>query len=405
MSCSNINNAYEVAIMKDTKACNKYLEIMIWSWIFCAVTYVVYMMSTHGWPSDYPAHIRSALEDQGYSLLTVILRVLYLLSGNAILLSCFIGAVVACTGTAIKYLIMTMLDDEYGNFEGGRSIYVIIFSYAVLFVGSIKIPRFYPYFYIKDYFHGAFLTQPWQNSTYVVMRLFAVLSFAMFLKCLRSAKEGVKARELFSLFIVLALANAFKPNFIIAFAPSAFILCLINVIKEKERVIIVEYVKIAVVFILSLLPLIFQYMVLFGDDPENGWGFTIIKMLEFLKGGFPIYVMVSNFIFPVLVLFLVGKMRWQDQALVLAWIHEILTFFEAMFLTETGSRAGAGNFGWNMMNATLILFVVSFAAILKLPKEKKNSPILYASVGFLLLNIFNGLMYFGNIFQGQSFYC
>ena len=95
----------------------------------------------------------------------------------------------------------------------------------------------------------------------------------------------------------------------------------------------------------------------------------------------------------------------KNNILLLSWILEIITFFEMMFLTETGPRAMDGNFSWGIYLSSLILFICCIAELIAIPKQEKHRWAHSVAWCILLLHLINGFMYFGILIMGGGYGC
>ncbi len=383
------------------------LNVLLWLVVFSVSTYVVYEMTTNSpepYTSDYPAHISSAMSGTGYSVMEIIMKLLYMISGNTVLISIFIGVLTSTTAVAVIALV-NYLSGIQGNSTS------VLFSYCSIFLASIFIPVLNPFWYAGQTERGtisSFITQPWHNSTYVGMRVFAIISVLIFLRCWDEADEGIKLKDLILLCIMLAITNLFKPNFIIAFGPAVFIMLFIEFIffhRERWK----EYAKIFAAGIISMLPLVLQYKMLFIGG-NGGWQISTERFWAYIHQDGGIFVLLTNFLFPVIITILAAVNDENVQAkrsLVLAWIMELASLFESVFLAETGDRANDGNFSWGIYCTTLILFIICFAVLVRLKNDRncKCKGVLTLAEVLLIMHTANGFMYFGNIFKGYSYLC
>lgn len=420
--CENVENGNRTSkqLTKDYK-----LDIpcmILGFWVFCSVSYLTYRMSLSDgvtFFSDYVTHIMTVVEDNtssAYSLMSLLFRILYNITGNTILISLFIGALVCLTGWAIRkaLVVILRLQDKtdncislYQNDENYK-LFLGFLSFGLIFLSALYIPKRAP-FYLQAVPHdiiivGSLITQPWHNSTYVAMRLFAILSFISFVQLLEEDSGRVNPKSLIRFFVLLLITNLFKPNFVIAFAPAAFLICLIELIRNHGKGL-VKYVWLGVAFVASLVPLLYQYVVLFSSDAEAGIAFSLDKFVGYVETGFFPWLLISNLSFPFIVTVLSLVNHRKNNILLLSWILEIITFFEMMFIKETGLRTLDGNFGWGMMLSSLILFVCCVAELITIPKHEKYRWARSAAWCVLLLHLINGFMYFGILIMGGTYCC
>lgn len=399
-----------------------WLNIVLGLWTFCAVSYMtVRMMTTSGdsYKSDYIVHIRMGIQGELYSLMGHIIKILYILTGEHleifyILFASVIGMLVVMTAVNIRYamqlLIMTENDSLWDkNITIMYRELITLFSYGLVFLGTIEIP-FKTSFYIMgdtqtgelirigDTLLGTLITQPWHNSTYIGMRCFAILSFTVWIKIWKGQREA-KLKDYLKLLLFLLITNSFKPNFIIAFAPALFFFYLIMLLYKKTSLFL--GVEMGVVLLLSMGVLIYQYTVLYPTGGSSGMTITLGRIWAYLQNGYLIYLVLASYLFPIIVTIISYISRRKNEILFFSWVFTIVTFAENMLLTETGGRMLNGNFSWNMMLSSLVLFIVCAVELAVLYKEEKDKRwILWIAVGILILQLINGFMYFGAVYVG-----
>ena len=397
-------------------------------WVFCSVSYLTYRMTVSDgvtFGSDYLAHILAAMgalpECATYSFMSICMKLLYSITGNTILISLFIGALVCLTGWSIRkaLVVILRLQDKTDNCIDSMSsslylndenykLFLGFLSFGLIFLSAFYIPQRAP-FYLRFVqpnveFLGSLITQPWHNSTYIAMRLFAILSFLSFVQLLEEDSSRVNPKSIVRFFVLLLITNLFKPNFVIAFAPAAFLICLIELIRNHGKGL-VKYIWFGVAFLASLAPLFYQYIVLFQSESESGITLSLGRFQGYMETGFFPWLLISNLIFPLIVTVLSFVNHRKNNILLLSWILEIITFFEMMFLTETGPRAMDGNFSWGIYLSSLILFICCIAELIAIPKQEKHRWAHSVAWCILLLHLINGFMYFGILIMGGGYGC
>lgn len=398
-----------------------WIQVILWIWVFCASVYVVYRMTISGsqyFISDYPAHIQFALDGEYYSIIGVIIQFLYGITGNTKLIALFMGFIIAMTCVGIRYMLTTLIRPDGNKSDVGctalRRNVLTFFSYGAVFISALNIPGKAPFYMLTDLngstvwdgaiSFGTFLSQPWHNSTYTGMRFLAIPTIAIFVR-LWKKKDKILIREYLLLFVLLTLTNLNKPNFIIAFAPAVLIFCIWDLIAWKEHKL-TDYIGIAISFVLSMIVLFFQYKVLYQSDGDNSVIINPVRLVTYFKDGYLWFALLANYTFPFIVTIISLICKRKNKTLLLAWLFNLVTFIEWMFLEELGSRASHGNFGWNMPLAGLTLFIVCFAELVELYKtDTKYKWILNIATGILAIHFINGFMYFGIVYNGGMYQC
>lgn len=398
-----------------TKGLSVY-EIILWLWTFFSTSFVTYQMienyDTYYYTSDYPKHIELALNGVGYSLTDLILQFCYIYVPIKQVFPIFSGIVVALTGIIIKKIFEYCIGTELIS-KPEVYVLVVTISYSFLFLSSIYIPNRAPFYEQRDLNNEvlvlehtrvfSFMTQPWHNPTYLPMRLFGMVTILLFFKIWDSQ---VKKKHFIILLIALTLTNLFKPNFIVAFAPTVFIVLILEIIKKKSIKEQKNVYTTAIIIIISMIPLLYQYNILFSSNDDASITYTFDKIRDLIDAGFFVYPLIASFLFPLLVTILAIANRIQDNKLLMAWIFELITMIQSMFLIETGARMQDANFIWNLFFASLVLYIVCVVKMIDMFKLSRKLNYLYNMAwGILGIHLANSFMYFGLIFMGVDYTC
>ena len=406
-------------ISKLSKRNDNVFCFLLWTWTFFMGAYLVYqqiLSSGLTYASDYVPHINLALCGKGYSLFSLIISSFFRVAGERIaiaryLIAIFMGMVIASTGVALRYALRMLLEFE-GEFEyeTKSECVLTLVSYGLIFLCTFKIPGITAFYIMSDdagracyrgpYFLGTIITQPWHNPTYLCMRPFAIMTFAIFVGILNeTGKVSVKRYSCF--LFLLTLCNACKPNFVVVFAPAACIICVVSCIKNHGKNFM-RYLILAILFIASLCVLLPEYLILFPRGSGAGTVFTIERFMYYLDSGYLLWILVASFCFPVIVTVASYRYKRRNKAIIYGWLLELIGFMEMMFLTETGERRADGNYYWGVYATSIILFLVCVSELIYLYKSQKKSKLLEVALVFFIVHMVEGLMYFGIVFFGYS---
>lgn len=384
---------------------NRSSEIFIWiiSSIVCVGVFIAYFTLTNGMisrnsPSDYPSHIDAALAGHGYSLMSIIIcAVMKIFNSNEVLTG-VMTLIQIITIIGITWLLKVTI--EVVSKVKIKFVYLIIIAASTIFLTNMYIPEYWPHYYVSQ----TSLTQPWHNSTYLLMRMFAVYLMSVFILVQKNYTCKMKASLLILFTILLILVNWAKPNFIIAFAPAVLVMLIWDFIQTKTKSFIPALI-IGLCVLISLAIVIVQYTIAFPGDGESGVAFFLDKFHEFAVWPKAFWSIVSNLAFAIYVLVIcivcnIRKMQINLRVLVLSWIMFLISRFEAVFFTETGIRAFDGNFAWGQYYFTFQLYVISVAYLIALYKNKNIKWLSYIGWGIYLLNVLSGLIYFKTLLTG-----
>jgi len=367
-----------------------------------------------------------ALDGWGYSILAVFFRLFSYLNDFGFH---FAIAVLLCIFEAGTLAITFILLRKYGL--GTKS--AIVFSAFTGFAMPFYIRAIQPYRYI-GYQSGSI----WHNSTYIAMKFFALLCIILFLAISEKYKEKLSAGSLIAFALLLAATTSVKTNFILVFAPVALLFLIVDAILGVK---IKNIIFSALTVIPSILVILFQEYVLFGEDTGNG---IIIDPLYsvYLRAEKPYFTMILSLAFPLMVLFyniipvlkdtildFKEKRGLTHRFFILSWGMWFVGFAELILLRETGARELDDNFAWGYDFCVFVLFVLSviyFARnVSSLTKKIKlcdmsykvdtskndKSPakgigIAYEVIAFavLLYQVYCGVYFFVRLSEGLTFF-
>lgn len=366
---------------------------------------------TQMYESDLYAHIAMALDGWGYSLTAAVIRLFSLLPSEKTFhfaLALFLALCEAAT-MAVTYVFMKK---KIVNRNVALALTIVSAFVMPFYIRSIQ-----PYRYI-----GYQSASIWHNSTYIVMKLCAIVCICLYLAISEKYYSEIKAGKVIVFAILLALTTGVKTNFILVFAPAAFVFLII------DKILGVPWKRIlacALTVLPSIGVILFQEMVLFGEDTGNG---ILIDPLYavYLRAEKPYFTMILSALFPVLVLlwnivpvlkdtikdFKERKGSLTHRAFLLAWSMWTVGFSELILFRETGERALDDNFAWGYDFCLFFVFVISIVYFVRniiAIKDKKNNKVIAiagsAVAGAVLLyHTWCGIVFFAKLCTGITFF-
>lgn len=366
--------------------------------LFIAVLFLFYQQACSdgtAYLSDLPAHIRSAVHGYGYSLMASLFRIAHRLYPHAASYAAVLAVITVLTVFASCYY-MKVLAGQMG--EKMECANFILISCGALFITSIYIPVLYPEFYNKG-----LSTQPWHNSTYLLMRFLGTLVMAVYVQLEQHYLSDLPIRQAALFTLLLTLANYAKPNFIIAFAPMMLLFLIRDFIRLRGKGV-VPMIKFGSCVLLSLWVLRYQYWILYPRDGESGIAWTWEKMRLFLSAPQSVFKVIAGLAFPLIVLLLCAGKQKLPPALSKSWVLFLISWLEALVLIETGPRELHGNFGWGIKQGIFLLYLTSGAVLMMLYQKKEIGRTTYCLTWTAYLcSVFSGFYYFGKLLMGIGY--
>lgn len=331
--------------------------------LFFACFYLFYNMSYGYIPSDFLAHLQSAKKNTiEYSLNFIIYKFIYLFPfGHHILASVYLSSIVTVLPITISYLF-TVLNENFLHVQIDLP-FVGLLCFPIIFMTSFVIPVFFVWYY-----KNTFGINPWHNPTIIAMKLFVLLALAEYVKIRKSYDENLvidndlkKSFVKFSIF--LFIATLAKPSFMLGFCPAVVIILFVEMLNNiKNKLFWQKSIFMALSFIPAGLVVIFQNFLVFHSTKSDN-SVIIAPFKVFLHGAekvwlrFPVFLM-----FPISVFIAYAFMKKKNllkniiyKDVFVNWFVSLLIF---LLLAESGNRMFHGNFGWGLINANFLLYIM-----------------------------------------------
>ena len=355
--------------------------------------------------SDYIEHINTVLSGQpGYSLMHRIIYFCYLFRNGNIVLTVTMSLVEFVTIIGVYAYVKKRCDDFIN-----RKITLLI-STCLMFTSNLYIPVIFPHLYN----HYTTVSQPFHNSTYMMMRMFSVFAVIMYFIILEKIEENkiIQWKELILFCVSLTLCNYSKPNFFIAFAPVAFVTLVYYFIKNRAKNF-TPIMQFGISVLLSMPIMIYQTLIVYGDGDDNSILISANELIDYVfgnvEGSFFTYE-ISNLLFPMFVVVVMIFLKQKKEDIDFKRIIQAISFFEIahleqLLITETGDRWAHGNYAWGMYGLGFILYMVSITEWVYLYKngQLKNKWIYGIGIVLFTCHIASGIAYFILLFSGRVY--
>lgn len=334
---------------------------------------------------------------RAYSIIIIIEKLFNFLFGDmdSIFTAIFISILETGTILGTYYLLKQLLPEE-------KEYILMIFAVLSMHLIPIYIPS------ISELLYGALFGSVWHNETYIGMRFFAILLLIFFYKTHGRYLELFSARDFIISTILFSLVNLSKPNFIIAFAPAMLIMMIYDIVKAKGKGLR-NWFLFGIPVLISGIILVPQYLSLFGPTSSTSDSHVIIDLSSIFSRlnlsiigciAFPLYIFVTNF-----------KTIIKNKFYSVCFGSWLFSFFQYLFLSETGTRAADGNFTWGIDFFCYLIFVLCIALLLNNLRKNTNKAgrivlNLKSSIPIILLafHLLFGLLYFVRVALGECAY-
>ena len=376
----------------------------------CAWLYYKQTFHVEGqlYESDLPYHISMAVEDNWfYSLTAVVYQLFYKTPFGNVLVAVFLASVTVGTIYATWVLLKELQSGEYGMLTAP-----VFKNENMLLFLAIGLNLVMPFFVSAAHYQRYIGYQSptiWHNSTYICMKLLGILALILYFRLWKGYEKTLNLRTFTGLALALIVANTIKPSFVMVFAPAMAVFLVFDLMIHKIR--FGKIILFGLTVIPSLFVILWQNMVLFGEDTGNGialdYGYTLT-----LHSLHPKATLLLSIAFPIFVLLLSFQNLWRDRLYLFGWTMWGFGLLEVTFFNETGKRARDGNFLWGYSFAIFFLFTVSLLIWMKGLLEKKGmlkNPFIWwtqliLGTGILGYQIYCGIVFFTKLLQGTSYW-
>lgn len=332
--------------------------------------------------SDLPLHISMIVEDGWYySFTAYAYKLLHMLFGGTTAgIALFLAAIAVAT---------IYVTEQAACIFGGlqeKSWQTLLFALCTNLVMPVYVENAGVYRYIS--YQSANI---WHNSTYVCMKLFALMTFVYYRKLEVKYREGITVKEWLTFAALNVITTGIKPSFLLAFSPIMGIFLLVDLFKK------VPFKRIFI-FGSAMLPsgvvVLWQNMVLFGADTGNGM--TLNPWYTFsLHANRPKVTAIMSLLFCGVVIAATIKDVWKEKMYLFTVLMAALGFLEALCLVESGSRSVDGNFLWGYSFCLFALFLYTGVKWLRYPKKTAVQKCIFAGLS---------IVYFAHLCCGTEFF-
>lgn len=342
--------------------------------------------------SDLPLHISMIVEDGWYySFTAYAYKVLHVLAGGttvgiALMLAVISVATIYVTERAICYL-----SEE--KEMGWKTLLLALCT-------NLVMPIYVEYAGVYRYVSYQ-VPNIWHNSTYICMKLFALMTFLYYFKLEKKYRDGITVKEWLVFAILNVITTGIKPSFLLAFSPIMGIFLLVDLFKR------VSFKRI-LIFGSALLPsgavVLWQNAVLFGSDTGNGM--TINPWYTFsLHADRPKLAVLLSVAFCGVVILMTLKNVFKDKKYLFTILMAVLGFLEALCLVESGKRSVDGNFLWGYSFCLFVLFLYTTIQWLRYPRKTMVQKAIYAGMTLVYgAHLYCGVLFFVRLVCGESYW-
>ena len=287
--------------------------------------------------------------------------------------------------------LFTLLTDE-------KPAAVTLLSLVAVTVGTLCLP-----FYNPTVYHGVGSANTWHSSTQLIAMVWMIPCVCVVAHCYDDFERlrpqlGDKTilpwKQPLLMGAALAVSLFAKPTFMQVFLPTACLYFGAMWLKHPRNGRFFWQIILCVLPSVALM--IFQYLYYFGIIvPHQS---SMVLEVSWAKLGYAVINTVLIQAFPIFVVLASRKRGGKSTLYRLTFWFDVMGVVQYAILGESGRRATDGNFGWGMMGAALMLWLVALPRFVRCVREdwqesRRIRP--WHAIGILLLcwHLISGVYY------------
>ncbi len=269
---------------------------------------------------------------------------------------------------------------------------------ATLLLFSFSLPSLM----VKNDFYYLLSSPPnvWHNSTTIFAMPFVVLLFWLSWKQL----QIFSGQRMVWIGILIVLNVLIKPSFLFVYLIIYPILLL-----KKFKFSKLFWINIIPLIIASLLIITEYYLIYLGNEStdKNSVEINFFFFIKTWAAGENVLLVLflailSSLLFPIVVL-LKNRSLLKSDMVQFAVACCVLSLIIANTFSESGTRVNDGNFLWQSIMSSFLLFFVCIFQVAKLASSKGWKSV-YLEVSVLGLHVAAGILYFSKIILTDSYF-
>ena len=298
------------------------------------------------------------------------------------------AAAVTALCKAAEFVLIALLFFREETLRGWRAVLAAL---CCVLVSSLRLSFYNPTVYL-----GVGTPNTWHSPTQMISMVWMLLCVPYVARCYddgmaltgtEHSRLNWKRQALLCLLLLGSLAA--KPTFMQTFLPAACLFYLVQWIRRPKATPFVVQTLLWVLPAVALMVL--QFLYYFGIIVPYQSG--MVLEMSWAKLGSVLLATLLIQAFPLYALWVCRRQKKDTLFWLTLWM-DVTGVVEFLILGESGRRAADGNFGWGLMGAALMLWVVMLPRFLRDIRERgKPSPAHWAGLGLLLWHLGSGIYY------------
>lgn len=320
--------------------------------------YHIFALECHGYfLSDIPYHVDMALKGQGYGLSFDFINLIWNLSPDEHTANKILTIVLTLNNIIGVFTVYLLIKQLFPSLDKSFAFLAVILAHMC---GPWIIPGYQTLVYFLTYNGNIY-----HNTTVLFSRTFIPLCFLFFFKIWDSRHGTLQPKHLLAFSLSLLICTSFKPNFAFAFIPMLAVWLIYDFIKYRGKYFKQEFL-IGLTVVPAGLTCLSQFFMLYNGGSADFRSEEPSKVIIRTKFDEKFFKVFFNFLrgafLPLWIIPIQLKRESKEKEhILLIVICNIIAIAQAVFMDETGGRAGAGNFYWGAYSLYTIFFALTIA--------------------------------------------
>ena len=255
---------------------------------------------------------------------------------------------------------------------------VWIYAYVCNMVFPITM-AYVPYF--GDFrYKGMLNFNIYHNSTYIGMKPFALLAVLFLFRVIKTyAEKRMSWKDWAGLSGMMLAATAFKPNFIVGFAPAILVVMIVDFFRVRGKHFL-NFLIMGTTVLPGFFLTLYQSAALYQTETSDSQlkiGFLTAMKAVVKHPAVPLFL---SFVFPLVILAFAFRDLKTDKLYRFVWLHMAINLVMTLFLYESGRRLIHGNYFWGSYFAIGVVFILSVAKFDGLVQRQKTGSLVVSSM-------------------------
>lgn len=322
---------------------------------------------------------------------------IYLFSGLNTELLALGTTLVLSTALLFKFIISKKLITYLWNANNPNVVKVNLLAITLLFIFALPTQMIFS----GKMYLGSFVANVWHNSTTIMVMPFVLLLFYMTVKLLKE----FKFKTLCWICLLMVLNVLTKPSYMFVYIPLFFAFSLYTYRLSAKSLYISLSLLVTGGLIIAEYLLIYKYYGGSGDDviidPLKVYANSIgMRNLQYLSLPVGLVAIFLSYLFPIL-LYIKRKPSMIDWFAIISVFGSILIH---LLFCETGNRMWHGNFYWQVVMSSYILFLLSSVRFFQSYSASRCNSIDKKLYIIWLIQVSCGVVYFLKVIIVGNYY-